>query len=101
MNGNNIQTPSPMIKGEDFHDDDYDMGTVPFSVESTPVGVDPVALLATPGQGCDAFSPEFTSSPAPEGTPEATDGKKTKKRKSWGQVLPEPKTNLPPRFAAS
>lgn len=23
--------------------------------------------------------------------------KKTKKRKSWGQVLPEPKTNLPPR----
>ena len=25
-------------------------------------------------------------------------GKKpTKKRKSWGQVLPEPKTNLPPR----
>jgi transcriptional activator HAC1 len=23
--------------------------------------------------------------------------RKTKKRKSWGQVLPEPKTNLPPR----
>lgn len=23
--------------------------------------------------------------------------KQTKKRKSWGQVLPEPKTNLPPR----
>jgi transcriptional activator HAC1 len=23
--------------------------------------------------------------------------KPTKKRKSWGQVLPEPKTNLPPR----
>lgn len=31
-------------------------------------------------------------------TPEADGEKKTtKKRKSWGQVLPEPKTNLPPR----
>lgn len=28
-----------------------------------------------------------------------TDKKATKKRKSWGQVLPEPKTNLPPRYA--
>ncbi|CAK7567632.1 MAG: transcription factor that binds to CRE motif [Sporothrix epigloea] len=29
-----------------------------------------------------------------------TDKKATKKRKSWGQVLPEPKTNLPPRKRA-
>ncbi|KAF2687045.1 hypothetical protein K458DRAFT_415323 [Lentithecium fluviatile CBS 122367] len=28
------------------------------------------------------------------------DGKTVKKRKSWGQVLPEPKTNLPPRKRA-
>lgn len=28
------------------------------------------------------------------------DSKATKKRKSWGQVLPEPKTNLPPRKRA-
>ncbi|KAG8356314.1 Transcriptional activator hac1 [Fusarium venenatum] len=34
-----------------------------------------------------------SSSPAPE-------KKTTKKRKSWGQVLPEPKTNLPPRKRA-
>jgi transcriptional activator HAC1 len=34
-----------------------------------------------------------------EGTPEP-DKKQTKKRKSWGQVLPEPKTNLPPRKRA-
>ena len=33
------------------------------------------------------------SSPAPEKKP-------VKKRKSWGQVLPEPKTNLPPRKRA-
>ncbi|TQW01286.1 Basic leucine zipper [Cordyceps javanica] len=30
----------------------------------------------------------------------AGDKKPTKKRKSWGQVLPEPKTNLPPRKRA-
>ncbi|KAK3337691.1 hypothetical protein B0T19DRAFT_481952 [Cercophora scortea] len=29
-----------------------------------------------------------------------SDKKQTKKRKSWGQVLPEPKTNLPPRKRA-
>ncbi|KAH8686606.1 transcriptional activator HAC1 [Ilyonectria robusta] len=34
-------------------------------------------------------------SPAPSG-----DKKSAKKRKSWGQVLPEPKTNLPPRKRA-
>jgi transcriptional activator HAC1 len=34
------------------------------------------------------------NSPAPDGEGEK---KPTKKRKSWGQVLPEPKTNLPPR----
>lgn len=26
--------------------------------------------------------------------------KSSKKRKSWGQVLPEPKTNLPPRYVS-
>lgn len=35
---------------------------------------------------------------ASEGTPEP-EKKPVKKRKSWGQVLPEPKTNLPPRYA--
>ncbi|KAF4991325.1 hypothetical protein FGRMN_7888 [Fusarium graminum] len=41
----------------------------------------------------DDTSSSPSSSPAPE--------KKTaKKRKSWGQVLPEPKTNLPPRKRA-
>ena len=33
----------------------------------------------------------MAGSPAPE-------KKQTKKRKSWGQQLPEPKTNLPPRY---
>lgn len=33
-------------------------------------------------------------------TPSTTASKPVKKRKSWGQVLPEPKTNLPPRKRA-
>ncbi|KAF4336933.1 transcriptional activator hac1 [Fusarium beomiforme] len=37
------------------------------------------------------------STPSPSPAPEK---KTTKKRKSWGQVLPEPKTNLPPRKRA-
>lgn len=47
-----------------------------------------------------------TMSPAPStlhDTPPPTtnaEGKSVKKRKSWGQVLPEPKTNLPPRKRA-
>ncbi|KAK0655099.1 hypothetical protein B0T16DRAFT_363504 [Cercophora newfieldiana] len=44
-------------------------------------------LTSTPNTPC------AESSPAPEKKP-------TKKRKSWGQVLPEPKTNLPPRKRA-
>ncbi|KAJ3472861.1 hypothetical protein NLG97_g10671 [Lecanicillium saksenae] len=40
-------------------------------------------------------------SPVPEDEQETTGDKKpAKKRKSWGQVLPEPKTNLPPRKRA-
>lgn len=33
----------------------------------------------------------------PTATPADGEKKPVKKRKSWGQVLPEPKTNLPPR----
>ena len=57
-------------------------------------------------------SPADTSleSPEPEGDGEGEDvdlddveikeedKKPTKKRKSWGQELPTPKTNLPPRY---
>ncbi|TID24926.1 putative helicase [Venturia nashicola] len=33
-------------------------------------------------------------------SPPSSTSKPTKKRKSWGQILPEPKTNLPPRKRA-
>jgi hypothetical protein len=43
-------------------------------------------------------SPSFLDSPMD--TPRSGDSRPVKKRKSWGQVLPEPKTNLPPRKRA-
>lgn len=96
-----FQTPSPMIKGEDFAEDDSMGMVLPFSAESSPDAVDPTALLSTPSEHGD-FSVGDFASPCPEDNAETTDGKKpTKKRKSWGQVLPEPKTNLPPRFVLS
>ncbi|KAE8454548.1 hypothetical protein EG329_000171 [Mollisiaceae sp. DMI_Dod_QoI] len=41
----------------------------------------------------DSMDPSIAGTPAPEKKP-------VKKRKSWGQQLPEPKTNLPPRKRA-
>lgn len=44
-------------------------------------------------------SPADTSLDSPEPEEETHDEKKpSKKRKSWGQELPVPKTNLPPRY---
>lgn len=59
----------------------------------------------------DLQVPFDTPSPAPSSqrdmsqcastpAPTSSDGKPVKKRKSWGQVLPEPKTSLPPRKRA-
>jgi transcriptional activator HAC1 len=39
----------------------------------------------------DSMDGSMSGTPAPEKKP-------VKKRKSWGQQLPEPKTNLPPRY---
>jgi len=54
-----------------------------------------LAGLTALSQTALAQSPAPTASVA--GTPEP-EKKQAKKRKSWGQVLPEPKTNLPPRY---
>ena len=52
--------------------------------------------------GLTAFTQTSLDQPTPsvDGTPEP-EKKQAKKRKSWGQVLPEPKTNLPPRYATA
>ena len=44
-----------------------------------------------------ALSSSLLDVPSADSALRAADSKTTKKRKSWGQVLPEPKTNLPPR----
>lgn len=59
-------------------------------------------LPASPDRDLYSVSPADTSldSPEPEDDikEEDDDKKPTKKRKSWGQELPTPKTNLPPRY---
>lgn len=57
------------------------------------------------GSECDLVMRAMSAVPetpadAPSTPSASADKKPTKKRKSWGQVLPEPKTNLPPRKRA-
>jgi hypothetical protein len=68
--------PTTTIKMEDLQ--------VPFDTPSP-----------APSSAHDMMS-QASSTPAPTNA----DGKPAKKRKSWGQVLPEPKTSLPPRKRA-
>ncbi|KAF3769402.1 transcriptional activator FOSB/c-Fos and related bZIP transcription factor [Cryphonectria parasitica EP155] len=95
----NLMTPSPQVKSEDYLGED-DMMPLFDDGADDHASVDPSNLLSTPGEHFRAMSPSDAGTPAPEGTPETSDKKPTKKRKSWGQVLPEPKTNLPPRKRA-
>ncbi|OBR08915.1 Transcriptional activator hac1 [Colletotrichum higginsianum IMI 349063] len=63
--------------------------------------VDPSDMLTPPAFNDEAaISASVATTPAPSGAESVSDKKQTKKRKSWGQVLPEPKTNLPPRKRA-
>ncbi|PSR94002.1 hypothetical protein BD289DRAFT_472693 [Coniella lustricola] len=94
-----LLTPSPQVKSEDYLGDDSMLPPL-FGSEFAPDHIDPSDLLSPSGSQMQAMSPSEFGSPAPESTPEASDKKPTKKRKSWGQVLPEPKTNLPPRKRA-
>lgn len=92
-------TPSPLVKNEPMTESYQSL----FEGEaSTPATMDPSALFATP-EPADCFSPGDFDTPGPEeenDNADSSDKKPTKKRKSWGQVLPEPKTNLPPRKRA-
>ncbi|KAI0384921.1 hypothetical protein F5Y04DRAFT_201474 [Hypomontagnella monticulosa] len=73
------------------------------SLFSTPATLNPLESVMTPqsysGDG-DLASQPATSQATPSPAPEGSEKKPVKKRKSWGQVLPEPKTNLPPRKRA-
>lgn len=62
--------------------------------------INPLDLPASPSSEMLTVSPADTSldTPEPEDLLEDGEKKPTKKRKSWGQELPVPKTNLPPRY---
>ncbi|KAJ6115163.1 hypothetical protein N7486_000941 [Penicillium sp. IBT 16267x] len=64
--------------------------------------INPLDLPASPASEMLTVSPADTSldTPEPEDLLEDGEKKPTKKRKSWGQELPVPKTNLPPRKRA-
>lgn len=67
------------------------------SLFDTAATMDPIEDVMSPSSSVDlAATPASASTPGPE----TTEKKPVKKRKSWGQVLPEPKTNLPPRKRA-
>jgi len=55
------------------------------------------SLEASPTPSDDSSSSPPPDAPSPS---DSSDGHLKKKRKSWGQVLPEPTTNLPPRKRA-
>ncbi|KAK7750056.1 transcription factor that binds to CRE motif [Diatrype stigma] len=79
---------------ESFLSTPEDMYPSLFDTSST---MDPIeSVMSPPGSEDAGDTPSASSSPAPE----SSDKKAVKKRKSWGQVLPEPKTNLPPRKRA-
>lgn len=61
--------------------------------------MDPMESALTPESSTADDNTVAAPSPAPTMSAEG-EKKPAKKRKSWGQVLPEPKTNLPPRKRA-
>ncbi|KAL5614206.1 hypothetical protein BROUX41_000045 [Berkeleyomyces rouxiae] len=69
------------------------------SDERPPEDVVLAALAASLSAGDIASAVAASSTGGSDDAPGA-DKKPVKKRKSWGQVLPEPKTNLPPRKRA-
>lgn len=113
MDSWDYQTPSPDIKFENSPAESFlSAPGEPYPSlfgSSAATTMDPNEMM-TPPATTDDKQTELSSvlsglvTNLPEATPStpgstATEKKPTKKRKSWGQVLPEPKTNLPPRYA--
>ncbi|KAL0468838.1 hypothetical protein QR685DRAFT_528934 [Neurospora intermedia] len=91
-----LATPGEIFP-EVFGSDRATSATPSLDVMSPVSLADDVDLTALATLTVPQIPPRSTpaSTPAPE-----TEKKPVKKRKSWGQVLPEPKTNLPPRKRA-
>ncbi|KAM7188818.1 transcriptional activator hac1 [Naviculisporaceae sp. PSN 640] len=83
-----------------------------FGTDVTTATMNPIEIMTprstfTDGEQPDVLSlanmtpkTEAPQTPAANDTEAKPEQKQVKKRKSWGQVLPEPKTNLPPRKRA-
>lgn len=66
-----------------------------FDASPAPSTLNPLDVMTPKSYGDDQRPDYSGASASPE--PTSAEKKPAKKRKSWGQVLPEPKTNLPPR----
>ncbi|KAI0111277.1 hypothetical protein GGR51DRAFT_509564 [Nemania sp. FL0031] len=106
-----MSTSTPQVKfeaspAESFLSTPGEMYPSLFEATPATTTMDPSDSVMTPESFAgDETTANTTSTPTAPSTPAATpaaDGEKkpVKKRKSWGQVLPEPKTNLPPRKRA-
>ncbi|KAK3937589.1 hypothetical protein QBC46DRAFT_319353 [Diplogelasinospora grovesii] len=109
MDSWSVHTPSPSLKFESSPTESVlstpgEMFPSLFGTESASTKImNPLDMLSPESFDDDNHSITSGRTPAPEdsSTPGPTSEKKpAKKRKSWGQVLPEPKTNLPPRKRA-
>ncbi|KAF5489917.1 Transcriptional activator hac1 [Colletotrichum siamense] len=94
---------SPMIKFEDSPAESF--VSTPGELYPSLFGdAAPSAADDTTVNPSDMLTPPPFTEDNPVSTPDtdspSTEKKPVKKRKSWGQVLPEPKTNLPPRKRA-
>ncbi|KAM0275023.1 hypothetical protein ACHAQH_007629 [Verticillium albo-atrum] len=92
---------TPMIKFEDSPAESFvstpgDMYPSLFPESASPNTLDPSDMMS-PTSPEDLSIADTDMPPSEDST---GDKKGSKKRKSWGQVLPEPKTNLPPRKRA-
>lgn len=110
-----FQQSSPLVKfeaspAESFLSAPGDNFTSLFA-DSTPSTLNPRDMM-TPDSVADIDSrlsviPESQDAEDDEShstsatAPSTSEKKPVKKRKSWGQVLPEPKTNLPPRYVTA
>ncbi|KAI8948034.1 hypothetical protein F4801DRAFT_592123 [Xylaria longipes] len=108
MEASQISTPTPQVKfeaspAESFLSTPGEFYPSLFATTTTTTpsaAMDPEGVMTPESFAGDEYAdsastPTSAATPSPEG-----EKKPAKKRKSWGQVLPEPKTNLPPRKRA-
>lgn len=98
---------TPITKDEPLDYDEFSpLGMLMMSGgPMTPASTAPSDLIL--GSPCDDSPTPSYSAASASPTPGPNDGSKVdgekkpvKKRKSWGQVLPTPTTNLPPRYVS-